>query len=206
VNTSLTLDHLVLVASTLEIGVAHVEATLGVAMAGGGAHPGMATHNRLLRLGDIYLEVLARDPSATPTRARWFGLDDLRLDTRPSLHTFVLRSAAIDATLASMPEVAGPAIAAQRGALRWRIGVPDNGHMPFDGAFPTIIEWPDGTGPVASMPDSGCRLASLEIRHPQATEIARILAPQIRDDRIAFHDGPLRLQATIETKTGAKRL
>ena len=155
-------------------------------MAGGGAHPGMATHNRLLRLGDVYLEVLAHDPSAAPTRARWFGLDDLRFGTvtSPSVRTFVLRSRNIDAALASIPEAAGPAIAAQRGAMSWRIGVPDDGHMPFDGAFPTIIEWPDGTGPVASMPDSGCRLETLNIRHPQAAEIARVLAPHVRDHRI----------------------
>ena len=72
----LELDHLVLATPTLDAGVRYVESRLGVAMAGGGAHPHVATHNRLLRLGDCYLEVLARNPGDTPTRNRWFGLDD----------------------------------------------------------------------------------------------------------------------------------
>jgi len=31
-----------------------------------GAHPLMGTHNRLLALGDLYLEVIAVDPAAQP--------------------------------------------------------------------------------------------------------------------------------------------
>ena len=58
------LDHLALSALTLEDGVAHVGAALGVTLAAGGQHPQMATHNRLLGLGDVYLEVIAADPSA----------------------------------------------------------------------------------------------------------------------------------------------
>ncbi len=78
------LDHLAIVAPTLEEGVAYVEKTLGVPMAAGGKHPEMGTHNRLLRLGDdIYLEVIAVDPEAPrPERPRWFGLDDSEATVR----------------------------------------------------------------------------------------------------------------------------
>jgi len=61
----LTFDHLAVTAETLDAGVAAVEAALGVALAGGGKHPHMATHNRLLGLGDLYLEVIAAEPDAT---------------------------------------------------------------------------------------------------------------------------------------------
>jgi hypothetical protein len=57
------LDHLAVSAMTLEEGVAHVEAALGVALAPGGQHPLMATHNRRRGLGDVYLEVIAADPA-----------------------------------------------------------------------------------------------------------------------------------------------
>ncbi|WP_393939598.1 VOC family protein [Piscinibacter sakaiensis] len=59
----------------------------GCAPEGGGAHPHMGTHNRLLRLGDhCYLEVIAIDPAAPPpARARWFGLDRLAPDAAPRL-------------------------------------------------------------------------------------------------------------------------
>lgn len=79
---SLTLDHLVVAARTLEEGVAYVADTLGIEPAGGGAHPSMRTHNRLFGLwGRAYLEVIAADPDAPAPadgrpRPRLFGLDD----------------------------------------------------------------------------------------------------------------------------------
>ena len=63
---SLAFDHIAVSARTLQEGVDWVEQALGVTMAGGGQHPLMATHNRLLGLGDLYLEVIAIDPTGTP--------------------------------------------------------------------------------------------------------------------------------------------
>ena len=40
-------------------------------------------YNKLLRLGDLYLELIAIDPDAPkPERARWFALDDFSGDMR----------------------------------------------------------------------------------------------------------------------------
>ena len=56
------LDHLVVVASTLEAGAQFVEQALGVAPSPGRRHPHMGTHNLLLSLGPAaYLEVAAID-------------------------------------------------------------------------------------------------------------------------------------------------
>ena len=61
------------------------------AASGGGAHPLFGTHNRLLRLAcaeapRAYLEIMAINPQATPTRPaglkRWFDLDDPALQAR----------------------------------------------------------------------------------------------------------------------------
>ena len=60
--TAAAIDHLVIAAETLAEGVAWVEDRLGIACSGGGAHPAMGTHNRLIRLGDLYLEVIAIEP------------------------------------------------------------------------------------------------------------------------------------------------
>ena len=58
----LTLDHLAVAAVTLLDGVAAVEEALGVSLAGGGEHPLMGTHNRLIGLDDVYLEVISINP------------------------------------------------------------------------------------------------------------------------------------------------
>lgn len=51
----LQLDHLVISARTLDEGTQYVADTLGIAPSGGGAHPLMRTHNRLLNLwGGVY--------------------------------------------------------------------------------------------------------------------------------------------------------
>jgi len=63
------LDHLVLMAPTLEQGVAWCEATLGVTPGPGGEHPLMGTHNRLVsiaseRFPGAYLEIIAINSEA----------------------------------------------------------------------------------------------------------------------------------------------
>ena len=206
---TLALDHLVIAAPTLERGVAWAEQRLGVKMAGGGAHPGVATHNRLLRLGDCYLEVIARNPADTPARKRWFGLDDAcwapAADTEPALITYVLRTNDLDAAL-RLPGARGRAVEARRGDLVWRIGGTDDGALLNDGAWPTFIQWPDGDGPAMTMPDSGCTFAALEVAHPDAASIEAALRPALADPRIAFRAGPLSLRATIATPAGMRTL
>ena len=205
----LALDHLVVAAPTLERGVAWVEERLGVPMAGGGAHPGIATHNRLLRLGDCYLEAIARNPQDTPVRKRWFGLDDPRwdcaADTEPALITFLLRTNDLDAAL-KLPGARGESVEARRGDLLWRIGGTEDGALLSDGAYPTFIQWPDGDGPTRTMPDSGCTFMTLEVVHPEAPRIEAALRPALHDSRIAFRNGPVSLRATVLTPAGPRVL
>ena len=93
----LELDHLVVAASTLELGVKWTEQKLGVAMQAGGKHPLFGTHNALLKLGETsYLEVIAIDPDApAPIRARWFALDTFAEE--PKLIHWVARTDDIEA-------------------------------------------------------------------------------------------------------------
>src|ERR1700710_1969778 len=71
-----SLDHLTVVALTLEQGVEHIRRCLGVVVPSWGAHPLMGTHNCLMRLGEaVFLEIIAADPAATPQRTRSLALD-----------------------------------------------------------------------------------------------------------------------------------
>ena len=134
----LELDHLVIAARTLEEGVAWCARVLHAAPGGGGPHPLMGTHNRVMSIASpvferAYLEVIAIDPLATPPgRVRWFDLDDPQLrrdiEVQPRLIHWVARTDDIEravATLKSRGLDAGRVVTASRaapaGELRWRI-------------------------------------------------------------------------------------
>jgi hypothetical protein len=200
------LDHLAVSALTLEDGVAHVEAALGVTLAPGGQHPHMATHNRLLGLGDIYLEVIAADPSARrPAWPRWFDLD--RFSGAPRLTNWIAACDDLAAELAAGPEGLGLPVALSRGDLRWTMAVPATGRLPFDDAFPALIHWEGPVHPVQRLPDSGLRLLRLEIAHPQAAALRKLLAGRLDDARVVIVPGAGKaLQASFSTPGGTRRL
>ena len=53
------IDHVIYATRDLERAAARLEAELGVAAVAGGRHDGLGTHNRIVPLGDGYLELLA---------------------------------------------------------------------------------------------------------------------------------------------------
>ena len=202
----LRFDHIAVSAQTLEEGVAAVEATLGVRMAGGGQHPHMATHNRLLGLGDLYLEVIAIDPAApAPKWPRWFDLDNF--SGAPSLTNWVAGCENLTEALAHSPAGTGVPVALQRGDYRWQMAVPANGKLPFDGCFPALIQWQGDLHPARALPESGIRLAHLEIIHPDAADLWAVLSDLILDPRIQITQGPVKdLRATYDTPHGRRSL
>jgi hypothetical protein len=211
---SVTLDHLVVVARTLDQGVQWCEATLGVTPGPGGHHPLMGTHNRLLDISSpvferAYLEIIAIDPDAAPpARARWFGMDDPALQARvekaPQLLHWVARSDMLDMHrwgLVASGLNPGEPVAASRdtaaGRLQWRLLVRDDGQLPCGGSLPTLIEW-QGRHPTESMPDAGLRLLSLVVRGLPA-QAAEVLRP--RGVRLLQDGGPV-LSAVLSTPLG----
>lgn len=209
---SLTLDHLVVAAASLEEGVHWCEATLGLTPGPGGHHPLMGTHNRLFRLEgaawpQAFFEIIAIDPAApSPGRARWFGLDAIDLSTGPRLIHWVARTEALDFTLSGWRDLgldAGRPVEASRdtpaGMLRWRIAVRDDGRLLAGGAWPTLIDWGRTPHPARSMAVSGVTLRSLTLRRlPRA-------AVQAAGVSIADDDGPA-LAAVLDTPRGAVTL
>lgn len=179
----LKLDHLALSASDLATGVAFAEAALGVGFAGGGQHALMVTHNRLLGLGGDYLEMIAADPTVpTPSRPRWFDLDRFQGDLR--LTNWVARCDDLEAALALCPPGMGRTLHLERGPYRWRMVVPDDGILPFDGCFPALIAWEGAAHPTQALPDSGLRLQQVQIFHPRGDALQAALAPLFQDARV----------------------
>ncbi|AVS82677.1 VOC family protein [Paracidovorax avenae] len=184
-------DHLVVVAGSLEEGSRWCRRTLGVEPAAGGAHPLMGTHNRLLNISGpahprAYLEVIAIDPQARPAlepgRRRWFDMDDEAMRSRvarrgPQLVHWVASVpdiAAAHAALAARGVDRGEIITAGRptpfGMLEWRITVRPDGARLMDGCLPTLIQWGE-RHPCHGLPDSGVTLESLTQEHPDAAAL-----------------------------------
>ena len=203
------IDHLVITAPTLASGADWVERALGVAPGPGGAHPRMGTHNLLLRLGEsAFLEVLAVDPAAPgPGRPRWFGLDATGPDDAPRLAAWVARTGDLGACPGELLEWLGPVEAMSRGTREWLITIPADGGLPMGGALPALIEWQSPRAPAgAGLPESGCALAGLGLRHPQCGLLNELLGLAGLDDPVAIGAGTPGLWADIDTPAGLRRL
>jgi Glyoxalase-like domain len=202
----LTFDHLAISCLTLEDGAAQIEAALGVALSPGGQHPRMATHNRLLNLGELYLEVIAPDPSLpAPAWPRWFDLD--RFAGPPRLTNWVARCDDLGAELALSPPGSGIPVTLQRSDFRWDMAVPADGRLPFEGTFPALIRWYGQAHPAARLPDAGVRLVRFEIAHPAADVLRSALAGRIDDPRIIITFGAQKaMQATFATPHGQRMI
>lgn len=216
-------DHLVIVADTLEQGSHWCETTLGATAVEGGRHALMGTHNRLLAIGghrfpSTYLEVIAIDPNAAaPGKPRWFGMDDLALQAAaraaPRLVHAVARTSMIEMVrwgLINCGLNPGVPIAAERdtpaGVLKWRITVRDDGRTECGGALPTLIEW-QGPHPYDRLPASPVVLRELTLRGlpRQALDVLKLPAVQTVPGGGASARGPA-LSATFDTPRGAVTL
>ncbi|MDR6207554.1 MULTISPECIES: VOC family protein [Paraburkholderia] len=226
----LRLDHLVVSARTLDEGVQYVADILGVEPAGGGAHPLMRTHNRLLNLwGGAYLEVIAADPhadvarEATETaapRPRLFALDapatHARLENGPYLSHWVARvdrPKHLPTWQAQYPQRIPPIVPLTRGDFAWGLSVPEDGAFPAwqgagDGVLPSLIQWDTARHPSTVLPETGIALKALKGVHPQADTVAAQLqwlgAAHLID--VQATDGPAALVAEFETPSGLRTL
>jgi hypothetical protein len=172
------LDHIVITAPSLGLGVDYVRQTLGVTPQMGGEHPRMGTHNCFVKLGEkVFLEVIAVNPKASrPQRPRWFALDELKADEGPRLAAWVARTDDIKAAAVASPLHLGKVEPMTRGQLHWQITVPEDGSLPCQGIAPSLIQWPPGTHPASTLHDLGCSLARFEGFHLDAQRVSAVLA------------------------------
>lgn len=202
----LRFDHLAVSATGLSQGVDVVEQALGVALAPGGTHALMSTHNRLLGLGDIYLEVIAIDPAAPkPPHPRWFDLDNFT--GIPRITNWIVACDDLDAALAALPQGVGAPVDLERGDLRWRMAVPGDGRLPYGNAHPALIQWQGAPHPAQRLPDMGVRLDVLEIATPDAGPLNTALSGMFVDPRVKIVSGAQKaMRAQFTTPHGIRVL
>lgn len=226
------IDHLVVVASSLEQGVQWCEATLGITPAPGGEHAQFGTHNRLFKIATpaypvAYFEIIAIQPGAkgpaNPNAKRWFDMDDAALRAAvakaPQLVHFVANTDDMTAARIALKKQGiepGPALPASRhsrkGVLQWQITVREDGHRLFDGTLPSLIQWgkPDEAEPMRlhprnSLPRSGVTLQSVAVSHPTAAKLVAAYEA-IGLTGIAIETGPANIIATLKTPKGTVTL
>jgi len=211
------IDHLVVVADSLEQGADWCEATLGVVPGPGGKHPLMGTHNRLLRIDSAsypaaYLEIIAIDREAkAQSHKRWFDMDDALLQqavqSQPRLVHFVASTPTASSGLKVLSGLGidrGELLKFERpadgGILRWKLSVRADGQRLFYGALPTLIEW-DGPHPTDTMPASGLVLQSLAVHHPRTDDL-RAAHAAIGLEGVTVEAGSPNLAAKLLTPRG----
>lgn len=226
------IDHLVVVAKTLELGVQWCEATLGVTPGTGGEHAQYGTHNRLFKIASpthplAYFEIIAIDGAAkrpaNATGSRWFDMDDAALQAavaiEPRLVHFVANTDDIQAgrnALKTLGIDRGPAVHAnrhsRRGLLQWQITVREDGQRLFEGALPTLIQWgkPDAAEPLRlhprnTLPRSGVTLQGIAISHPSAVKL-QAAYDAIGLTGVSIETGPANITATLQTPKGLVEL
>lgn len=197
----ITLDHLAVSGTTRDIAAQHVSDTLGVPMQPGEEHAHFGTHNHLLGLADgLYLEAIAINPDAPePDRPRWFALDGF--SGPPRLSNWICRVDDLETLLRDLPE-AGEIVALERGDLKWRMAVPADGQLPFDGCFPALIQWDCEAHPAEMLAEARCRLDHLTLHHPEADRLQQRLSPYLDDARVQFETGSPALTARMDCPTG----
>ncbi|GGC73655.1 VOC family protein [Chelatococcus reniformis] len=209
----LTLDHLTVVAPTLEAGVEHVRDQLGVEMVPGGTHREMGTYNCLLRIGDnTFLEVIAVDPEAPRAPTCWFGLGDSHAVARDwtagrRLRAWVARADDLVRVLATHGALLGQRTRVSRGGRSWWFAVRPDGSLPADGAVPAAIDWGARRTPAPMMPESGVTLSSFTVEHPAPPALAALYDGLAIAGRPEIRPGPqCRLRATFRTPSGLREL
>lgn len=226
------IDHLVVMATTLDEGVKWCEETLGITPGPGGEHEKYGTHNRLFKIASqsyplAYFEIIAINPAAViPKRAqvpRWFDMDNTTLQKAvaqgPRLIHFVSSTDDVKAArhvLRTQGIERGQVVHASRksskGTLNWQITVRDDGERLFDGCLPTLIQWgkPEATDPLRlhprnSLPRSGVTLQSLSVTHPSAAKL-QAAYDAIGLGGITLAAGEANLLATLKTPKGLVQL
>lgn len=226
------IDHLVVVAKSLELGVQWCEATLGVTPGPGGEHAQFGTHNRLIKIATpahplAYLEIIAIDPAASrPANAvgkRWFDMDDPALRAAvakgPRLVNFVANTDDMPtARIALKKQDIEPGLAVhasrhtRKGVLHWQVTVREDGQRLFNGALPSLIQWgkPDAAEPLRlhprnSLPRSGISLQSIAVTHPTASKL-QAAYDALALTGIAIEEGPANLIVTLKTPKGLVQL
>jgi Glyoxalase-like domain len=158
------LDHVLIAVTDLAAGARELEARHGLASIAGGRHRGWGTANRIVPLGDTYLELIAVvDPeeAATSPFGRWVAAGASE-QGRPL--GWSVRTTDLDAVTERLGLEAYPSSRESPGGgtLSWRVaGI---GEAAAEPPLPFFLEWTSGTYPGRSAARQPASIARLALR------------------------------------------
>jgi hypothetical protein len=200
-------DHLVWFSPDLAAGEAFFARRLDRPPAYGGVHPGDATRNSLVSLGEeTYIEILAPDPAQDSAR-----LDaELKTLKRGGLYHWAAGGVDLEALirrarragLEASEVVTGGRTRPDGSRLGWRLAGIRN-HA-FGALVPFFIDWTGSAHPAAGAPRGG-RLGGFEVRTPEARALTALFAALGLD--IEAREGKrAEIVATVAAESGSHEL
>lgn len=199
-------DHLVWYSPELVVGERYF-AILDSPPIYGGEHPGSATRNSLLSLGEAtYVEILARDPKqpAASLDVELAGLTGQGLYhwAVGGVDLTAIAERARSAGYKASDIVSGGRRRPDGRLLNWRlVGLHDH---PFGALVPFFIDWGDSDHPALDAPRGG-RLSSVELFSPNAAGLNRLFDSLNLDFTVIQHPKPA-VAVTLAGKGGNLRL
>jgi hypothetical protein len=187
----LSLDHIIVAISDLDLGIRQVHERVGVCPVIGGFHPQGVTKNALMSLGaDRYLEIIAlRDDIETPDERRWM------LETK-ELRTigWAVSSTDLAETKHHLDQAGFPTSKIVPGARQ----TPDGNHLSWStmslkkriAGAPFFIQWGVGTPHPSATSPTGCNLQSFAITTPDHALLQSLLRALNLDVRVTTSTGP----------------
>lgn len=142
---ALELDHVLIAVADLAAAAQEIEARHGLASTEGGRHPGWGTANRIVPLGDAYLELVAVVDEAEAAQSpfgRWVAAAHPSL---PRLLGWAVRTHELDdfARRLDLTVAAGSRTGQSGQHVRWRLAGIEQATA--DPSLPFFIEWGHGT-------------------------------------------------------------
>jgi len=156
---SVAVDHLLVATADLDAAADAAEG-LGLPVAAGGRHPGWGTANRIVPLGDAYLELVA---VVDPAEAATSGFGSWVAAAPPGPMGWAVRPGDLATTAGrlGLDRVPGSRAAADGRTLRWRTaGVERAAMEPF---LPFFIAWEPGT-PFPGAAGAGIEVERVDLR------------------------------------------
>ena len=152
------IDHLLIATGDLDAAAAAAEG-LGLPVAAGGRHPGWGTANRIVPLGEAYLELVA---VVDPAEAATSGFGSWVAAAPPGPMGWAVRPRDLEATASrlGLGVVPGSRAAMDGRVLRWRTAGVE--HAAMEPCLPFFIAWDEGT-PAPGAGGAGIEIERVEV-------------------------------------------